>query len=61
MVRLLGLFNPLMRELVELFYLAQTPVILDDSKLERHLGGLKKTPYETGIRNTVEHLRSSVA
>ena len=61
MLRILGIFNPLMRELVELYYLAETPVILDDSKLERHLGGLRKTPYEIGIRETIELLRSSVA
>ena len=34
MLRALGLFNPLMRELVELSYLWETPVILDDSKLQ---------------------------
>ena len=49
MLRVMGLFNPLMRELVELYYLAETPVILDDAKIERHLGRLKKTPYSAGI------------
>lgn len=42
MLRLGGLFNPMLRELVELHYLASTPVILDDSKLARHLGGMRK-------------------
>lgn len=58
MVMGLGLFNPLMRELVEMSYLAETPVVLDDSKLERHLGPLEKTPYHNGIRETVEWMRS---
>ncbi len=53
MLRVLDLFNPMMRELVELSYLAETPVILDDTKLEQLLGCLRKTPYETGIRNTL--------
>ena len=53
MLRVMGLFNPLMRELVELHYLGETPVILDDWKLNQHLGGLKKTTYEAGIREMV--------
>ncbi len=57
MLRLLGLFDANMRELVELHYLVETPLILDDSKLERHLGGLKKTSYEEGIRETVAWMR----
>ncbi len=57
-LRLGGLFNPLLRELVELNYLATTPVILDDSKLERHLGSVRKTSYGEGIRLTMEWYRS---
>lgn len=57
MLRALGLFNPLMRELVEMQYLSETPVILDDTKLEQHLGGLTKTPYAEGIPATVAALR----
>jgi nucleoside-diphosphate-sugar epimerase len=52
MLRVLGLFNPLMRELVEMYYLAETPVILDDTKLIRTLGGVHKTPYSEGVRKT---------
>ena len=51
-LRVAGLFSPLMRELVEMHYLAVTPVILDDSKLMRHLGNVHKTPYAEGIRRT---------
>jgi hypothetical protein len=51
-LRLGGLFSPLVRELVEMHYLVVTPVILDDSKLMRHLGNLHKTPYAEGIRQT---------
>jgi len=53
MLRLLGLFNPLMRELVEMHYLFETPVILDDSALRGLLGDLPKTSYEDGIRETL--------
>jgi len=58
MLRLLGLFNPLMRELVEMLYLQETPVILDDSRLLAALGNARKTPYDEGIRRTVEFLRA---
>ena len=57
MLRVLGLFNPLMRELVEMLYLEETPVILDDSKLQAKLGTLRKTPYDEGIRQTLEWMR----
>ncbi len=60
-VRLLGLFNPLMRELVEMNYLQTTPVVLDDSALQKLLGPVKKTSYEEGIRKTLETMRSTSA
>jgi nucleoside-diphosphate-sugar epimerase len=60
MLRLGGLFSPMLRELVELSYLGTTPVILDDSKLARHLGPLKKTPYHEGIRKTMDWYKSYV-
>lgn len=50
MLRILGLFNPLMRELVEMHYLLTNPVLLDDSALRNFLGGIRKTPYEDGLR-----------
>lgn len=48
-IRLMGLFSPLMREMVEMHYLWTDPVVLDDAKLERTLGGLRKTPYAAGV------------
>jgi nucleoside-diphosphate-sugar epimerase len=59
MLKILGWFNPLMRELVEMVYLEETPVILDDSKLLAKLGSVHKTPYDEGIQQTIEWLRSS--
>jgi nucleoside-diphosphate-sugar epimerase len=53
MLRVLGLFNPLLREMVEMHYLLTTPVILDDSRLKNLLGELPKTPYKQGIRQTL--------
>jgi len=56
-LRLTGLFNPLMRELVEMHYLQTNPVVLDDAALRGLLGEIKKTTYEEGIRRSVEAAR----
>ncbi|WP_439687585.1 NAD-dependent epimerase/dehydratase family protein [Cupriavidus oxalaticus] len=53
MLRLLGLFNPFMRELVEMHYLMTDPLILDDAALQRLIGPIRKTPYAEGIRQTL--------
>ena len=57
MLRVVGLFNPLMREMVEMHYLQTNPVLLDDSALANLLGGLRKTPYAEGVRRSVEYLQ----
>jgi hypothetical protein len=57
MLRVVGLFNPLMREMVEMHYLQTNPVLLDDSELTNLLGGLKKTQYTEGVRRSVEYLQ----
>jgi nucleoside-diphosphate-sugar epimerase len=59
MLRLAGLFDPLMRELVEMHYLQTTPVLMDDSALRTLLRNVHKTPYETGIRNSFEAAKNS--
>lgn len=60
-LRLVGLFNPFMREMVEMHYLLTTPVIMDDTALNELLGGLNKTPYADGIKQTVATMASSNA
>ncbi|NPC45953.1 NAD-dependent epimerase/dehydratase family protein [Corallococcus sp. AB032C] len=57
MVRLAGLFDPFMRELVEMYYLLTNPVLMDDSALRGLLGTVQKTPYADGIRQTLAALR----
>ena len=53
MLRLIGLFVPFMRELVEMNYLQTDPLIMDDSALQELLGPLHKTSYAEGIRQTL--------
>jgi len=56
-LKVLGWFNPLVRELPEMLYLQETPVLLDDSKLVEKLGDVHKTSYDDGIRQTIEWMR----
>jgi nucleoside-diphosphate-sugar epimerase len=53
MLRVLGLFNRMLRELGEMNYLMSEPLIMDDAALRRLLGPIRKTPYAEGIRQTL--------
>lgn len=55
-LRLMGLFSPLMRELVEMHYLQTDPVLMDDSRLVKLLPGIQRTSYDEGVRRTMEEL-----
>ncbi len=56
MLRLSGLFSPMLREMVEMHYLQTDPVLLDDGRLSQMLGGIRRTSYEDGIRLTLESI-----
>jgi nucleoside-diphosphate-sugar epimerase len=58
LLRVLGLFNPFLREVVEMHYLWTTPVKLDDTCLRQLLPNLYKTPYAEGVRLTIEAMRT---
>lgn len=58
LLRLMGFFNPLMRELVEMNYLQTQPVIMDDSALRALLPDLHATPYDQGIAQTLAAARA---
>ncbi|RKH18707.1 NAD-dependent epimerase/dehydratase family protein [Corallococcus sp. CA047B] len=61
MVRFAGLFDPFMRELVEMYYLLTNPVLMDDSALKALLGTVHKTSYAEGIRQTLVEMREQQA
>ena len=61
MLRVLGLFNKLLREMPEMNYLLTDPVILDDSALQRLIGPVRKTPYAEGIRRTLAAIEPAKA
>jgi nucleoside-diphosphate-sugar epimerase len=56
MIAMMGLFNASMREVVEMMYLNETPVILDGSKYEKEIGPLPKTPYQVGVVENLKEL-----
>ena len=57
MLRVLGLFNRMIREMVEMNYLLTEPLIMDDSALQRLIGPIRKTSYAEGIRQTLAAVR----
>jgi nucleoside-diphosphate-sugar epimerase len=57
MLRLIGLFNPLMRELAEMHYLLTNPVLMDDTALRGLLGPVHKTSYEDGLQTSLDAAR----
>jgi nucleoside-diphosphate-sugar epimerase len=52
-VRLLGLFVPVMKEFVEMMYQYDRNYVFDSSKFEKHFD-YKPTPYPEGIKEIVE-------
>jgi nucleoside-diphosphate-sugar epimerase len=61
LLRVLGLFNPIIRELVEMHYLLTNPVLMDDSALAGLIGPIRKTPYAEGLKITYEAYAGSQA
>ena len=58
MLQAVGIVQPFMREVAEMYYLFATDFVLDDSALQLRLGGYAKTPIEEGLAQTVAWMRS---
>jgi len=61
MLRLAGLFNPLVRELSETLYQFEHPFISDASKFQDAFGPFGPTPHREAVRRTVGWFRSRYA
>lgn len=57
MIRLAGIFVPVIRESIEMLYQYDSPYFFDSSKFEKHFGW-KATSYHDGIRDTVKFYQS---
>ncbi|QPQ29954.1 SDR family NAD(P)-dependent oxidoreductase [Lysinibacillus sp. JNUCC 51] len=53
MIQLIGLFNTSMKEVVEMFYLTEEPVILSGEKYEKEIGAIPSTSYRVGLEETI--------
>ncbi|HTP32091.1 MAG TPA: NAD-dependent epimerase/dehydratase family protein [Candidatus Acidoferrales bacterium] len=60
LLRIAGWFDPNIREVIEMLYLQETPLILDDAKLVSRLCAVHKTPYDQGIRETLDRMHAVV-
>jgi nucleoside-diphosphate-sugar epimerase len=61
MVRIGGLFNPLLRELRETLYQFERPFVSDASKFERAFGPFEPTPHQEALTPTVDWFRRRYA
>jgi nucleoside-diphosphate-sugar epimerase len=52
MIWILGFMNPVMKEILEMFYQNQSDYIFDSSKFEKRFG-INPTPYHIGIKETI--------
>jgi nucleoside-diphosphate-sugar epimerase len=54
---LLGMVVPVMKEVVEMLYLTEEPLVLSGDKYERLIGPVRATAFEEGIADTIRALR----
>ncbi|QRG65631.1 NAD-dependent epimerase/dehydratase family protein [Brevibacillus choshinensis] len=55
---ILGRFVPVMKEVIEMLYLTEEPLLLSAEKYKREIGPIKATPFEEGINATIHALQS---
>lgn len=60
MLSVLGLFNPMLRELKEVVYEFEQPFVVDHRKYEQAFGS-NSTPHREAIRQTIDWFRNSHA
>lgn len=53
MLRVMGLFNPLMKEMVEMMYQYNQDYYFNSSKFKTRFPDFKVTPYREGVKEVV--------
>jgi nucleoside-diphosphate-sugar epimerase len=61
MIRLVGLFKPLVRELNETLYQFEQPFVSDASKFQAAFGPFEPTPHPEAVKRTVDWFRGRQA
>ncbi|PAD69325.1 epimerase [Bacillus sp. 7586-K] len=59
-VRLSGLFDPVLKEVVEIMYITEDGFTLSGEKYEKRIGEIVATPYEIGLKTTLEQLMKNL-
>lgn len=57
MIRLFGIVSPSMKEIVEMLYLTEEPIILSGGKYEKEIGALPRTSYKVGLEETIAWMK----
>jgi nucleoside-diphosphate-sugar epimerase len=57
LMRCLGLFNPLLRETVEMMYEWTSPYVMDTSRFQRAFG-IQPTPLKQAVHETIAWIQS---
>jgi nucleoside-diphosphate-sugar epimerase len=60
LLRVMGLFNPAVREVIEMLYEFERPFVVDSTKAEQRLG-LSPTPLDEALAATIAWFRSRAA
>jgi hypothetical protein len=58
LLKILGIFNPMMREFQEIFYEFEQPYIVDHSKYEK-VFGCDTTPHNEAIAKTLQWFKTN--
>lgn len=53
---LIGRFDPVIREVVEMLYLTEEPFVLSGEKYEREIGPIRWTPHQQAVAETIHGL-----
>jgi nucleoside-diphosphate-sugar epimerase len=61
MIRIGGLFSPLLREVNETLYQFERPFVSDASKFQASFGAFEPTPHRAAVRRTVDWFRHRYA
>ncbi|MEH7342308.1 SDR family NAD(P)-dependent oxidoreductase [Bacillus sp. JJ1532] len=59
MIRFLGIFSPFMKEMVEMMYLTENPVLLSGEKYQKEINLWPSTSYRQGIQETISWMKEN--
>ena len=57
MIWCIGFFSPFMKEMVEMMYLTEEPVLLSGTKYEEKIGVLPQTSYREGLYQVIDWIK----